>query len=123
MDTKFRVEGKAITQGLALTLSGDLTKQAEEALLHYKPWEQGMGSPKGFLVMDFTQVPYINSAGIAILIRIVRAGVKGNYQTFAYGLTGHYQKLFRMVGLTEYMMIYPDEYAVMQRLEALTQLD
>jgi len=59
----------------------------------------------------------LHSSGIALLIRIVRAGRKAGYRTFAYGLTPHYQKLFRMVGLTEYMMIYPDEYTILARIE------
>lgn len=71
------------------------------------------------MVLNFTGVPYINSLGIALLIRLVRTTAKAGNQTFAYGITPHYQKLFLMVGLTEYMMVYPDEYSILQRIEAL----
>src|SRR5690606_24164175 len=98
---------------------GDLTKSSEDYMLGLLPWEQGLGETKHYLVINFTDVPYINSAGIAILIRIVRAGLKGEFETFAYGLNSHYQKLFRMIGLTEHMVIYPDEYSIMQRIEHL----
>ncbi|TLS52078.1 STAS domain-containing protein [Paenibacillus antri] len=101
----------------ALTLHGDLTKQAEETLLGLRSWQEGLDGGKTNLVIDFADVPYINSAGIALLIRIVRSGLKAGYRTFAFGVSGHYQKLFRMVGLTEYMAIYPSEYAIAERIE------
>lgn len=101
----------------ALTLHGDVTKQSEEALFGLRPWQEGLDGAKMFLVIDFTDVPYINSAGIALLIRLVRIGLKAGYRTFAFGVSAHYQKLFRMVGLTEYMAIYPSEYAVAERIE------
>src|SRR5690606_18605158 len=85
-----------------VTLKGELTKQAEETVLGLYPWQEGLADGKTFLVLDFTEVPYINSAGIAVLIRLVRYGLKAGYRTFAFGISSHYQKLFRMVGLTEY---------------------
>lgn len=112
----FEVQYRGFERGIIIDLQGDLTKQAEEILLHSRNWENGLDDGKNHLILNFSRVPYINSSGIATLIRIVRAGTKGNYHTFAYGLSSHYEKLFRMVGLTEYMMIYPDEYAVMQRI-------
>lgn len=100
-----------------LVLRGDLSKESEIAVLGLRPWQEGLQDGKGALVIDFTEVPYINSAGIAVLIRLVRMGMKARFRSYAYGVTSHYQKLFRMVGLTEYMAIYPNEYAVSERLD------
>ncbi|HZG58176.1 STAS domain-containing protein [Paenibacillus sp.] len=100
-----------------LVIEGDLTKQAEDVLLGLRPWQDGLEGGKSALVLDFTGVPYINSAGIAALIRLVRLGRKAGYRSYAFGVSGHYQKLFRMVGLTEYMAIYQSEHAVAERLE------
>lgn len=121
MNSEFSAALRPFPYGYVLDISGDLTKSSEEVLLHLNPWEQGLGKGGRFLVINFRDVPYINSAGIALLIRIVRAGLKGGYETFAYGLSSHYQKLFRMIGLTEHMMIYPDEYAIMQRIDDLME--
>src|SRR5690606_1290153 len=114
----FHVNVRKFEHGIILDLQGDIAKDAEDMLMSLNQWEQGLDG-KTFLVLNFLQVPYINSAGIAILIRLVRYGIKGKYQTFAFGLSAHYQKLFKMVGLTEYMMIYPDEYSVLERLSTL----
>jgi len=100
-----------------LTLRGDLSKEAETALLGARPWESGLEGGKTALVIDFSDVAYINSAGIAALIRLVRAGRAGGFRTYAFGVNPHYQKLFRMVGLTEWMAIYPSEYAAAERIE------
>ncbi|MBD2863686.1 MULTISPECIES: STAS domain-containing protein [Paenibacillus] len=121
MDNQFQIQRRSFGHGVILDMSGDLTKQAEETLLGMRAWETGLGSPGSYLILNCTRVPYINSAGIAVLIRLVRAGLKGKFRTFAYGVTPHFQKLFRMVGLTEYLMIYPDEYSVLQRIEDLEQ--
>lgn len=115
MDNHFQVRMRVFEYGTILDMNGDMTKQAEEAMLGQQQW----GSSGPYLVLNFTNVPYINSAGIAVLIRIVRTGMKGSFRTFAYGIAPHFQKLFRMVGLTEYLMIYPDEYTVLQRIESL----
>jgi anti-anti-sigma factor len=98
-------------------IRGDVTKHAEEKLLGLRAWEEGLEGGKRYAALDFSEVPYVNSAGIAVLIRLVRIGAKSGFRTFAYGVNAHYQKLFRMVGLTEYMAIYPNEFSVLQRIE------
>jgi stage II sporulation protein AA (anti-sigma F factor antagonist) len=119
VEQTFRLTGRPFVGGLVLDLSGDITRAAEGQILQYRNWELGLEDGGSYLVLNFTDVSYINSAGIACLIRLTRTGMKAGYHTFAYGLTPHYKKLFRMVGLTEHMMIYPDEYAVMRRIEEL----
>lgn len=85
--------------------------------------EQDQRSSYAYLVLNFTQVPYMNSAGIALLIRLSRSSKKAGIHTLAFGLSSHYQKLFRMVGLTESIMLLPDEHAVLRRVEELEKLD
>ncbi|MED4600131.1 STAS domain-containing protein [Paenibacillus validus] len=121
MDSQFRADMRTHVKTVIIDLYGDLSNQSEEGLLGLREWELGLGQNKRFLILNFTQVPYINSMGIAVLIRIVRSLMKTGCQTFAYGVTPHYQKLFRMVGLTEYIMIYPDEYSILQRIETIQE--
>jgi stage II sporulation protein AA (anti-sigma F factor antagonist) len=121
MHTHFQVRLRSFECGIILDMNGDMTRQAEEAMLGQRSWETGLGASGSYLILNFTHVPSINSAGIAVLIRIVRAGMKGGFRTFAFGISPHFQKLFRMVGLTDYLMIYPDEYAVLQRIKSLKQ--
>jgi stage II sporulation protein AA (anti-sigma F factor antagonist) len=120
---RFRVESRELANAVVYDLYGDLSREAEETLLTFRDWESEPEAGAICRVFNFTGVPYINSIGIAVLIRIVRSIAKVRGQTFAFGVTAHYQKLFRMVGLTDYMMIYPNEYAVVQRIAHLTGED
>lgn len=56
-------------------------------------------------ILDFSEVEYINSPGIAILIQVVSAMQEKDGRISAFGLNDHYRKIFRMVGLTEYIEI------------------
>lgn len=105
--------------GLSVKLKGDLDQQAERKIRSVLDWEEGLGEGRRYLILNLHEVNYINSAGMALLIRIARTGRKKSYHTFICGASAHYQKLFRMVGLTEYVMMYPDDYAALQRIEAL----
>jgi anti-anti-sigma factor len=116
MDSEFAAKVRENADSTVVDMSGDLTKSAEERLLALREWQSGLAEGKRCLVLNFTEVPYVNSAGIAVLIRLVRYGAKAGFRTFAFGINSHYQKLFRMVGLTEYMAIYPNEYAVLERI-------
>lgn len=121
MEQSFHVSTRHMLHCMIIDMQGDLTKTSENHLLNLHKWEQGLAGEQTYLILNLSKVPYINSAGIAILIRLVRFGQKGNFQTFAYGVTPHYEKLFRMVGLTEYMMIYPDEYSIIERISDLNK--
>ncbi|WP_274365985.1 STAS domain-containing protein [Paenibacillus thermotolerans] len=117
MNSELSVAVRELEHCTVLDLKGDLTKHAEDAVLGLRNWLQGLEGSKRALVLNLSQVPYVNSAGIAVLIRLVRYGTKARFHTYAFGVSSHYQKLFRMVGLTEYMAVYPDEFTVLQRIE------
>ncbi|MDF2962685.1 MAG: anti-anti-sigma factor [Paenibacillus sp.] len=87
-----------------------------------RDWQQGLGENKRALIIDFHQVPSVSSRGMNLLMRIVRSGTAGGYQSFGHGVSEPYQKLFRLFGLTQFMMIYPDEYSILQRLEGMDGL-
>lgn len=82
-------------------MQGDITKKAEADLLALPNWESGLNSNCSSLMFNFSEVSYINSLGIAVLIRIVLSAHKAGCSSFAFGLIAHYKKLFRIVGLTE----------------------
>ncbi|MFS0725934.1 STAS domain-containing protein [Paenibacillus sp. 1P07SE] len=123
MEQLFTVEERMTGDAVILDLRGELNKPAETVLLGSRIWEDGLDQGRSFLILNLQNINYINSGGMAVLIRLARAGKKGKYHTFAYGVSMHYQKLFRMVGLTEYLMIYPDEETVMQRIAALREAE
>jgi anti-anti-sigma factor len=119
MEQSFSIETRQFPNGLVLKLFGELTKSAEKELISDFAGSSELGTSIRFLALDISQVTYINSGGMAVLIRLTRMGRKAGAHTFAWGVTPHYEKLFRMVGLTEYLMLYPNEFAVFERIDAL----
>jgi anti-anti-sigma factor len=115
MDQSTIVNERYINNGIIWDIKGDLTNKSP--LLQKWQMVQPRHDNPSFLIINFSEIVYINSSGIALLIRVVRTAAKEGYRTFAYGISAHYQKLFKMVGLLEYMTIYPDEYAIMERIE------
>jgi anti-anti-sigma factor len=57
------------------------------------------------LTMDFSKVEYINSSGIAILIGMIKKAKAQNLKLYYRGVTTHYQKIFKMVGLLQHVTL------------------
>ncbi|MBB3114211.1 stage II sporulation protein AA (anti-sigma F factor antagonist) [Paenibacillus phyllosphaerae] len=118
MEQPLVIDKREFPGGYVVQLKGELTRASEQDLLGRFTVEN---EQIRFLALDLTEVAYINSGGMAVLIRLARTAKKSGTHTFVWGITAHYEKLFRMVGLTEWVMLYPNEFAVMQRIEALGQ--
>lgn len=97
-----------------LRLSGDITKNSGDVLLQRRNWEAGLPEGLTVLLVDFSCVSYMNSAGIAALIRLFRIGSGGLYRSGCFNLHYHYEKLFMMVGLNKYLTLYPSEWSAIE---------
>jgi anti-anti-sigma factor len=87
-----------------IDLAGDVTTFAEEAI--NKAYQDASSNGAHNIIFSFRQDDYINSAGIAILIGIVTEARKRDQRLVMAGLSNHFQKIFRMVGLTQYAALY-----------------
>ncbi len=88
-----------------LHIQGDITAQSESFINEaYKELnEQG---PTQIILIRFEEDVYINSGGIAVLIQILAQTRKNNQQIGITGLSEHFKKIFRMVGITKFANIY-----------------
>lgn len=90
-----------------IDLFGDVTTFAEEKI--NGAYREVTNKGARFVLLNFRQNDYINSAGIAILIGIVTEVNRNSQKLAVSGLSQHFQKIFRMVGLAQYAEIYQDE--------------
>jgi len=88
-----------------IDLAGDITNLAEKPINQVCRTATEDGAVN--IIFNFRQNDYINSAGIAILIGVVTEARKRNQTLMMTGLSSHFQKIFRMVGLTQYVELYP----------------
>ncbi|MCU0490650.1 MAG: STAS domain-containing protein [Chloroflexaceae bacterium] len=54
-------------------------------------------------VLDFSEVSFINSAGISALLKFVVSARKAGHKLFAMNLSPHHQKIFKMVEMSRFM--------------------
>lgn len=92
-----------------IDLAGEITTADEMLQEQILP----QGSEIKALVFNFAGVDYINSAGISLLIRVVRQAREKSVAALGYGLSDHYHKIFQMVGLNSYLYLYPNETAAL----------
>lgn len=97
-----------------IEMIGDVTGQAEENIVgaFTKLEKEGL---KKFL-LKFNEATYINSAGLAVIISVVADSKTKNQKIAACGLSKHFQMIFDMIGLTEFVEIYPTEEEAGKRL-------
>jgi anti-anti-sigma factor len=79
--------------------------------------EQGMNAAYADAVRDgpttvlvnFREVGYINSTGIALIVGMLAQARKSRLHLLACGLSDHYQEIFHITRLADFMHIFPDE--------------
>ncbi len=90
-----------------IDMKGEVTSFADEAINSLVTTAVSEGLQK--IIFNFTDVSYINSSGIAILIGIVTSPAHKSVTFRVYGLSPHFKKIFRMIGLTQYVNILGTE--------------
>ncbi len=94
------IDSERRPEGLIVRLSGEVTGESADLF-------QGLLSEPlpPALLLDFAEVDYVNSAGIAILIGLLRGTRAAGTVIRVMSLSDHYRRIFRMVGLTQYLEI------------------
>jgi anti-sigma B factor antagonist len=97
-----------------LALSGDISSTSKDAILAaYHELSPSVAK----VLLDFTGVEYINSSGIAIIIQLLlEASKSGSRAIGIFGLSGHFKKVFTMVGINKYATLLADEKAALSEM-------
>lgn len=105
-DTRFDVVVERAGDASVLRLHGDIDRHAQEALDRAAD-----GTGQDAIVLDFRDVGYINSTGIAVIVGLLARARAGGRQIRAYGLTSHYRQIFQITRISDFIGIYEDEAA------------
>jgi anti-anti-sigma factor len=90
-----------------IRLEGDLDGNARERLA--AAYEEAAVLQPSFIVLDFTQVGYINSTGIAAIVGVLARARADKRDMSAFGLSDHYREIFQITRLADFVHIYPNE--------------
>jgi anti-anti-sigma factor len=89
---------------LVLDLSGAVTGFSDGVI--GSAYQEAAAQGGRDFLLNFSGVDYVNSAGIAIIIGILIEARKADQRLLVTGLTPHYQKIFDMMGLSEYAPVF-----------------
>ncbi len=94
-----------------IDLRGELDAEAEDALDRAYGEATASGAEHGssHVLLNFEQVSYMNSKGIALLIGLLMRARGEDRQVLACGLSDHYREIFTITRLVDYMAPFPDE--------------
>ncbi len=102
-----RVERRA--DEVRVRMRGDLDGQADDALGAAYADVAGLGTSG--VTLDFHDVGYINSTGIALVVRLLADARRDGRDVRAVGLSPHYREIFRITRLSDFMDIVEGDAA------------
>lgn len=88
-----------------IELHGTVDKAAKEGI--EAAYQEAAAQP-GEILLDFTDVDYINSTGIAVIVGVLAMARAAGRAIAGYGLTDHYREVFQITRLSDFMHIYAD---------------
>lgn len=112
----FRAEVRRRDGLSVIDLYGDIDGFADAALdTAYSEAEQ-LSTPATML--NFSRVGYINSTGIALIVGLLARARKTHRRLVTCGLSEHYQEIFSITRLSDFMTVYNDEESAIQEIAA-----
>jgi anti-anti-sigma factor len=105
---------RRLRDGVAiLDLRGEIDALAEPRLTTAYVEAEQTGAET--ILLNFAQVDYINSTGIALIVGLLARARIGHRRLLACGLSEHYTEIFTITRLAEFMALFQDEGEVLAR--------
>jgi anti-sigma B factor antagonist len=89
-----------------MSLHGNIDRDAVQTLT--SAYEQAVADDPRAILLDFQDVAYINSTGMALIVGVLGRARAENRRVFASGLTEHYEHIFAITRLSDFIQIYAD---------------
>lgn len=99
-----------------IDLRGDIDAFADADLA--AAYETAFKADTSYLVLNFSNVGYINSTGIALIVRLLARARREGRRVAAFGLSDHYTDVFRLTRLSDFLTVYRDEAAALAATRA-----
>lgn len=92
---------------VVIDLHGEIDARADGAL--GGAYDEAAAHEPEAVLLNFGDVDYINSTGIALIVGLLTRARAAGTQLLACGLSDHYQELFRITRLSDYVGLFQDE--------------
>lgn len=94
-----------------IDLKGDIDGAGEDTL--QKAYSEALLQKPNSILLNFAEVGYINSKGIALIVMLLAQARKSGTRLLTTGLSPHYVEIFNITRLSDFMKFYPDEQAAL----------
>ncbi len=105
--TRFDADVRGRDGLTVIDLSGEIDAGADDALGRVYAEARKRASPA--LLLNFAHVVYINSTGIALIVRLLAQARKDGVRVASAGLSEHYREIFEITRLADFMELHADE--------------
>jgi anti-sigma B factor antagonist len=85
-------------------IDGDVTPACEAELV--AAFDKASADGARAIVLDFTDLDYMNSGGIGLLVTLLVRAQRSKQQLLAFGLSDHYRQIFELTRLDEAIAIH-----------------
>lgn len=106
-----RLPGVAI-----IDLHGEINSFADEAM--NAAYAEAADHNPSAILLNFSDVDYINSTGIALIVGLLAQARKTGRRLLTCGLSEHYLEIFQITRLADFMKIFPDESSAVASVAA-----
>ncbi len=98
---------KASSGASVIDIQGEINAAAEPVLMD--AYNQATATGARTILLNFTNLHYMNSSGIGLLVTMLIRARRQNQRLAAFGLSDHYRQIFDLTRLNEAITIYDDE--------------
>jgi anti-sigma B factor antagonist len=103
-------------RAIILDLHGEINGFAEDAL--NRAYAEAERERPDTILLNFTDVDYINSTGIALIVGLLARARQQHIPLRACGLSEHYMEIFTITRLVDFMGLYGDEASALASAHA-----
>lgn len=90
-----------------IDIKGDMTAASEDVLM--EAYARASADGVRAIVLSFTELDYMNSGGIGLLVTLLVRAQRQRQRMLAYGLSDHYRQIFELTRLDEAVGIHESE--------------
>jgi anti-anti-sigma factor len=94
-----------------IELHGEINAAAEERLS--SAFAEAEATAPELILLNFADVRYMNSTGIALIVGLLARARAAQRRITACGLSPHYQEIFTITRLADFMPLFSDETAAL----------
>lgn len=103
-----------LTGAVIIDLQGEINGSVEAAL--NSAYDRAEAENTENIILNFSDVRYINSTGIALIVGLLARARKAHRALTVFGLSEHYADIFNITRLADFMNILPDEQSALKQV-------